>query len=573
LAYRPIIDLEDTDHVVSHSPTFCWRFLDTSGSAQGYEIEVGTDNNWDESELWSSGPVTSTDTCAQYGGPELVDGERYHYRVRVFNGLLWGDWNYETFRMNTEPTVPIPIFPINGLLIHIDQCSLTSNNSEDAEADTITYDFEVYADEALTNLVDSIQGVAEDSARTYSRNIVGLQADNPYWWRVRASDGRQYSNWSPTQNFATRAGAAAFHVPSDFASIQAAIDFAVDGDTILVAPGQYVANINFAGKALALISTHGADSTFLQPEVSDSATIAVPATPGTGVQITGFTIEGGVDQFITLRADENASVTISDNVFRNNELNTRNPRTIVRIWNDCVVERNVFYDNVAYTCVYLFAPSIVRNNTFVGNTGAIHGFSHNDCNVFNNIIVGNARGVTGVDFARFAFNNLWNNTTANLIGDSCIQEDPMFVDTVVNDYRLMAASPCIDAGDPDPQWNDGDGSRSDMGACPPGQITAVDDDFQPLPDDFELAQNYPNPFNPITHIAFSLPERAHVTLEIFNVLGRRVMTLVDSELPAGKHRVTWGGADASGIPVASGVYFYRIRAGDYAKSRKMLLVK
>ncbi len=87
------------------------------------------------------------------------------------------------------------------------------------------------------------------------------------------------------------------------------------------------------------------------------------------------------------------------------------------------------------------------------------------------------------------------------------------------------------------------------------------------------SQNYPNPFNPSTTIQYSLPEPCHVIVEIFDLLGRRVRTLVDQEQLTGPYTVTWDGTDGSGTPVATGVYLYKLRAGDYVQSKKMLLLK
>lgn len=94
-----------------------------------------------------------------------------------------------------------------------------------------------------------------------------------------------------------------------------------------------------------------------------------------------------------------------------------------------------------------------------------------------------------------------------------------------------------------------------------------------LPYRFELSQNYPNPFNPVTTIEYSLPERSHVKIEIYNVVGQRVRTLVDRENVAGSYTVTWDGTTSVGVPVATGVYLYRFQAGDHFETKKMLLLK
>ena len=89
-----------------------------------------------------------------------------------------------------------------------------------------------------------------------------------------------------------------------------------------------------------------------------------------------------------------------------------------------------------------------------------------------------------------------------------------------------------------------------------------------LPAAFGLDQNYPNPFNPATNIAFQVPENSRVTLEVYDVTGRRITTLVDDNLDAGYHEVTF-----DGTRLASGVYLYRMQAGDFVQTRKLMLVK
>ena len=92
------------------------------------------------------------------------------------------------------------------------------------------------------------------------------------------------------------------------------------------------------------------------------------------------------------------------------------------------------------------------------------------------------------------------------------------------------------------------------------------------PQGFALLQNYPNPFNPSTIIPYQLPALTHVRLEVFNVLGQHVATLVDREQPAGWHTTTWHGTDAAGRAVAAGLYLYRIRGTGPSETRRMVLV-
>ncbi len=94
-----------------------------------------------------------------------------------------------------------------------------------------------------------------------------------------------------------------------------------------------------------------------------------------------------------------------------------------------------------------------------------------------------------------------------------------------------------------------------------------------LPQEFSLSQNYPNPFNPTTVIKYALPTKQHVVLRIYNLLGQVVTTLVDDHQRAGYYQVRWNGKNSRGKNIASGVYFYRIKAGSFVRTRKLLLLK
>jgi hypothetical protein len=98
-------------------------------------------------------------------------------------------------------------------------------------------------------------------------------------------------------------------------------------------------------------------------------------------------------------------------------------------------------------------------------------------------------------------------------------------------------------------------------------VTGVNENTE-LPNEFHLSQNYPNPFNPSTTISFSIPSQSYVSLKVFDALGREVSVLVSQELTAGTYSHQW---TSTGLP--SGVYFYRLQAGNFSESRKLVLVK
>lgn len=86
--------------------------------------------------------------------------------------------------------------------------------------------------------------------------------------------------------------------------------------------------------------------------------------------------------------------------------------------------------------------------------------------------------------------------------------------------------------------------------------------------EFQLYQNYPNPFNSTCAIKYSIPKSSQVTLKIFNVLGSEIETLLDDEKPVGTYELNW-----NAVNLSSGVYFYRIQAGSFVQTRKMILLK
>jgi hypothetical protein len=104
-------------------------------------------------------------------------------------------------------------------------------------------------------------------------------------------------------------------------------------------------------------------------------------------------------------------------------------------------------------------------------------------------------------------------------------------------------------------------------------ITGVAGAPSDLPSSFDLQQNYPNPFNPSTVITYAVPRNAHVTIDIYNVLGQKVASLFDQEQTVGTHSIAWNGQNNHGASVGSGVYFVTMQAGTFSQVRKMMLTR
>lgn len=104
-------------------------------------------------------------------------------------------------------------------------------------------------------------------------------------------------------------------------------------------------------------------------------------------------------------------------------------------------------------------------------------------------------------------------------------------------------------------------------------ITGVSDKTEQIPDNIILYQNYPNPFNPSTTISFKISQKTKVFLEIFDIFGKRIKTLVDDEFDSGIHHFIWNGTDDFNNQAASGIYFYRLIVGNNSLTKKMILIR
>lgn len=100
-----------------------------------------------------------------------------------------------------------------------------------------------------------------------------------------------------------------------------------------------------------------------------------------------------------------------------------------------------------------------------------------------------------------------------------------------------------------------------------------DEQTESSPNSFSLKQNYPNPFNPHTKIEYWVPKRSHIKMEIFNILGEKIKTLVDGEKERGLHTENWDGANQQGVPVANGIYLYQLQADEFVNTNKMILLR
>ncbi|MCD6161593.1 MAG: T9SS type A sorting domain-containing protein [candidate division Zixibacteria bacterium] len=205
------------------------------------------------------------------------------------------------------------------------------------------------------------------------------------------------------------------------------------------------------------------------------------------------------------------------------------------------------------------------NNTIVGNRasrqgGAIWARQGINDTLINNIIRDNeADEGSQIYELQETLTVIYSNIEDGWPGEGNIDADPLFCEPDTGNFYLAENSPCVGTG-----FNGANMGAYGIGCDP----VSIIEHFSYLPDDFELFQNHPNPFNARTTIRYNLSIPADITIDIYDILGRKVETLISIKQPAGEHQVIWDAMDKS-----SGMYFYKLQAEDCVETKKMLLLK
>jgi hypothetical protein len=289
-------------------------------------------------------------------------------------------------------------------------------------------------------------------------------------------------------------------------------------------------------------------SNFLITDIVDTSQFWPDITSGLA-----FTIEGG-NCDLTIN---NCTIANNSSVTQSGGLNLSLENTNIEI-NNTIVTGNTPYEVATFAWDESSYAGVTFNNCLI--TGGSDSFFHLSGSV----------------------TTTWGE--GNLYGQPLFQggddiHDPLY-------YSLSSASAGIDAGTPDITelalppydlvgnqrvWND----RIDIGCFEFGSQPWVSNDDQVVQglNQLTLHQNYPNPFNPTTTISYSLPEATKMRLDIYNLKGQLVKTLINTEVSAGLHSVVWNGKDMNNTAVASGVYFYRVSSQNGIQTKRMLLMK
>jgi putative hemolysin len=355
-----------------------------------------------------------------------------------------------------------------------------------------------------------------------------------------------------------------WNVPGDAPNIQAGIDSAGIGDTVVVACGTYY-EYGIAMKSGVVLRSEAGAADYVTIDAGQQGRVLTCIGADSTCMIQGLTLTGGL-----------AAGLWPSNAGGGVYCQEASPRIV-----DCLITGNTAQHGGGMACKDS-SPRIMRC-TLSGNsapTGAgIYNYHSSELRLENSIVAFNAGG-EAVDCYYYATATIscsdlygneggdWTDEIADQSGiDGNFSADPCFCQPFTG--HLAALSPCVEDHSPETC-----GSIGALGVgCPYTEVTDLPVE---IPIALYLGPAVPNPFNPVTEITYGIPRgggSSEVAMDVYDALGRRVRTLVDAEVAPGRHRVIWDGTDQTGVPVASGVYFYRISWNGRSETKRMVLLK
>ncbi|HHE37760.1 MAG TPA: T9SS type A sorting domain-containing protein, partial [Candidatus Cloacimonetes bacterium] len=387
------------------------------------------------------------------------------------------------------------------------------------------------------------------------------------------------------------------------ATIQYALSLVYNRGIILVQPGEYFENIDFSGKNVTIKSVEGFENTIINGDQMDCV-VTFENEENAEAVLDGFTITNGEGLIGGGILCYNSQPTLKNLLIKENEATSGGG--IACLNSDILIQNVVVVNNISINFgggMYCYnSDPILTNITVSGNSadlgGGISCLSNSDPILTNCILWDNVpheirfHGDTSPNSITITYSDIQegeegietnDNGIVNWL-EGNIDNEPLFVGTGDYPFSLQDLSPCINTGTPDttglnlPEFDLAGnlrvyGERIDMGAYENQNVFAVED---LIPVITSLNNNYPNPFNPSTKIEFSIEQNQQneqTKLIIYNLKGQKVKQLVSDQLSAGRYSVIWNGKDDNNKPVSSGVYFYKLKSGNFEKIRKMILMK
>lgn len=572
-------------------PTFYW-YLGLSSFNYEYRVryrEVG-------STTWLFRPWTSSLSSRISVAQTLEPGKTYEWQVRSRNGVDMSDWSssqtFVTYSTSAVSAVmPYISYPLGAPMVYTLMPTLYWWIGQSHAG--LTFDVEVYTD-TTGSPVHSASGITDINYQTSL-----LLPGTTYFFRVRSDNGSSQSDWTYFESFVT------FGVTGD---IRPLLSFPIGGQIIY----SDATTLNWYVVGSADTVTYE-----LQYKANDSSFSSTVTLDTTSYTVSG--LQAGTTYYWRVRSYNGNDY--SDWTAAESFTVTGNAGTLVPIltWPlgraatgttvDLYWYVNGSSPTISYQVMYAsesdFSNAVSVNpgsSTTTQLTGLVPGViyywkvrSHNgtiysdwsDTETFATQAGSSPvrpMGGSPVNSVGLSTNNAqlsWflPSFTTGLIYEVQYSQNSNFSNavTVENITTTSYMANALPTGAPI-YWRvrskNAQGlysAYSEAERFTPNTPTGVEETV--IPTEFALGQNYPNPFNPATVINFDLPQEVYVTIKIYDMLGREVKTLIADTKAAGSYSVQWAGDNNSGSTVSAGTYLYRIAAGNFVQTRKMVFLK
>ncbi len=582
--------------VYGTSTTLYWYLL---GNGQGlkYQLIINTVNDF-------TGALTATDIeDLYYEANNLTPGETYYWKVRSTNGSDTSNWSslgkFKVFGTLT-PVKPVATYPIDNTIVYLTNPTLywyVLGNSTG-----LTYDLQIDKDGTFsTNIIDTT-GISD-----LYFTAMNLTPGVKYYWRVRSNNGTTPSAWTTKE---------AFRIYGNMASLVPHPYSPATGSTVYSTDTVLRWYMNSASEGLTY-------------EIEINTTNVFTGSP------TG-TYTGILDQYLEL-ANLTAGTTYYWKVRSNNGItpsawSAKQTFTVIGVGGSPVPVISWpkggvhVFTNTQLLLWYINGNSTgltydiqISNNGLFGTNPTKSDLTDMQYELTNLLIgdlvywrVRSNNGVTPSAWSTTEYFVVYSESAAFMpisgtpgegitintvtptlswampVANSNLNYELQYADnpemnnavTVGNlnsnnveltnlseytTYYWRVRSQTSGKGDYSIYSNVESFSTGD-------DITGVEEE-NTIPTEYYMSQNYPNPFNPTTNIKFGLPNNANVKIVIYNILGQEIKTLINKDLNAGTYNLVWNGTNEAGIKVPSGAYLYRITAGNFVETKKLMLIK
>jgi hypothetical protein len=565
------------------SVTFSWNAVKDAAS---FNFEISTDPDFTELSFNQSG---ISDTTIEVSNIELNNS--YYWRVQAVTvGGTESDWSaVRQFATVGIPPAPVLVSPSNEAQNIPTSLTLSWNDAAGAE----TYQLQVATVSDFSATLANVTGIVNTEYE-----ITGLDNDRTYYWRVRATNQFGDGEWSQVWSFSTLIGipSAPVLLTPEHQAIDQPVVLTFDWEDADLADTyrlQVSKVSNFSSTEVNVGNIQQSSYEVTSLEYSTTYYWRVNATNQSGTSawssVRSFTtiIEEPAVPQLTAPADNADAVSTKPNLDWEDAVRVETYR--VQVATDSEFDTVVLDVEGLETSSYSVPDELDEftlhywrvNATNIGGTSdwsEVWQFTTGRAFPVPPTLVSPANGGTNVTNALMLWNSVETATHYRLqVAKSDDFAEPAVDNASVTNtfyeatnleqftqyfWRVRAISD-VGAGDWSVTWS-----------FTTGAIVSVERFDDQIPTEFALGQNYPNPFNPTTRIQFALPQDATVRLEVYNMLGQRIATLIDGEyFNAGIFEAEWNARDDAGHEVSSGLYIYRISAGDYVNMKKMLFTK